>query len=696
MNESPTLTELTPVIMENEYGEMTEAKVPYTNQSNTGSNKEDLHTDTGTDADDDLVAQTVYCKLVILYRGLPKEMFVSRVLLNEASCEVTLENYRSNLFEEIKETDDFPYGLQCELKRRVHTRSGDTVAVKLAYDIHTLMSVIEGGDYGDMRDMIRAGRSQRTQSSSGAGNTTLMPCEYSAEIKSLMQNMTSLKAEVLNLKQKYVAIETARSTEIQTMKSTILILKSDISLLSSTVSRAVTEIRLAAERIESEKSLGVVNLKSEIRTMKQNMKAMQDTVDTIEGTYSPGRLSTSSRYTHGNRKSKHTQSKNGSSVNDHVQVLEGQKSRAFEQASTGTNLLSGTYSTETFADYSNHNTNDDQNEVIVVPISEPNVPFDAGTLENSSNQNTSWSNAEDNYTENSESEIPNQIALPGRVEGAGADTSGFSSDMLSNLNRHVVTDMVTPPSRTDVAHEAEQPLQAQTALYSEIAAANANMPLSQACSEPNTMSVTSPVYTRRPSFVAFHLPGALRASPTTVQTQSDYTAVLPNSTTYGETSQRIPVHVGKWPTPSVTADFRETAALETENIEDEEFSKFVKKKPRRYYLGGFKPGISRKLIEQYVRKRGPTVTWVRIWRSKRNANSLVIRLNVEDNQYAEFLEHSTFWPRGVICRPWINRNELNSDKSDDYYQQRTRYTYGRSDVDDYNPYSPLRDASNLD
>ena len=32
-------------------------------------------------------------------------------------------------------------------KRRVHTRNGDIVTVKLAYDIHTLMSVIEGGDY---------------------------------------------------------------------------------------------------------------------------------------------------------------------------------------------------------------------------------------------------------------------------------------------------------------------------------------------------------------------------------------------------------------------------------------------------------------------------------------------------------------------------------------------------------------------
>ena len=46
-------------------------------------------------------------------------------------CEVTLENYRSVLFEELKEMDDFPFGLQCE--RHVHTRNGDPVAVKLTF-----------------------------------------------------------------------------------------------------------------------------------------------------------------------------------------------------------------------------------------------------------------------------------------------------------------------------------------------------------------------------------------------------------------------------------------------------------------------------------------------------------------------------------------------------------------------------------
>ena len=96
--------------------------------------------------DGDYDENIVYKGLVALYRGLPKEMFVNRILLNEASSETKLGEMRSSLFEHLKDADDFPYGLQCMLKRRVCTRNGDSVAIKPAYDIHTLMSVIEGAE----------------------------------------------------------------------------------------------------------------------------------------------------------------------------------------------------------------------------------------------------------------------------------------------------------------------------------------------------------------------------------------------------------------------------------------------------------------------------------------------------------------------------------------------------------------------
>ena len=73
-------------------------------------------------------------------------MFINRILLNEASCQVKLGEMRSSLLEHIKETEHFPYGLQCVLKRRVCTRNSDSVVTKLKHDIHTLMAVLEGAN----------------------------------------------------------------------------------------------------------------------------------------------------------------------------------------------------------------------------------------------------------------------------------------------------------------------------------------------------------------------------------------------------------------------------------------------------------------------------------------------------------------------------------------------------------------------
>ena len=94
-------------------------------------------------------------------------MFVSKVLRDNTSCESKLDEMRSSLFDYNNEVDGFSYGIQCMLKRRKGMRNGDSVAIKLTNDIHTLMLVLEGAEFSDMRDMISSGsgRSQRSQSS---------------------------------------------------------------------------------------------------------------------------------------------------------------------------------------------------------------------------------------------------------------------------------------------------------------------------------------------------------------------------------------------------------------------------------------------------------------------------------------------------------------------------------------------------
>ena len=307
LDESVHLTELTPVILESSDGQQTEVKVachsvPVTLQHLSSVTNQISEEDSSTlqncnvkvesvqsDEDFDSITDSPeYRRLQSLYRGLPKEMFVNRILLNEASCDVKLGEMRSHLFEQMKEDDSFPYGLQCMLKRRVATRNGDTVAGKYAYDIHTLISVLEGGEYSDIRELLSSGKGQRSQSSSSVANTTMNgSSDNSVEIKSLTDSLNNLKAEFLNLKQKQIAIEHARSEQITQLKSTISSLKTDLTVLSSTVVRAVTDIRLCAERIESEKSNGVARLKSDLRVLKENVNCMQDVVDNLQYDVTP-------------------------------------------------------------------------------------------------------------------------------------------------------------------------------------------------------------------------------------------------------------------------------------------------------------------------------------------------------------------------------------------------------------------------
>jgi hypothetical protein len=51
------------------------------------------------------------------------------------------------LFEIIRQSDDYPYTREIELKKRVKTRHGQPIAAKVSQNTHMLLSVIEGDDY---------------------------------------------------------------------------------------------------------------------------------------------------------------------------------------------------------------------------------------------------------------------------------------------------------------------------------------------------------------------------------------------------------------------------------------------------------------------------------------------------------------------------------------------------------------------
>ncbi|MES9879939.1 MAG: hypothetical protein ABW185_03565 [Sedimenticola sp.] len=93
----------------------------------------------------------------------------------------------------------------------------------------------------------------------------------------------------------------------------------------------------------------------------------------------------------------------------------------------------------------------------------------------------------------------------------------------------------------------------------------------------------------------------------------------------------------------------------THENDDDEFSEYVRKPPIRYYIGGFKPTITENKLYNYVTKRGLSVTTVTIFPNKRNPDAVTIRLNVEPDSQCHRIEEPYFWPKGITCKPWMNR-----------------------------------------
>lgn len=87
-------------------------------------------------------------------------------------------------------------------------------------------------------------------------------------------------------------------------------------------------------------------------------------------------------------------------------------------------------------------------------------------------------------------------------------------------------------------------------------------------------------------------------------------------------------------------------------------NEYVRKRSRRYYVGGYDNTISQDYISRLVTRKGLKVTCVRIFPTRRQDNKVTIRLNVEADGNADLVLRRGFWPRGIVCHPWLSRTAL--------------------------------------
>lgn len=136
---------------------------------------------------------------------LPRDLFVNKLLLDYSKSETKLEHSRQMLFNILGGSEDFPFHVNSELKRRINTRNGDSADVKLAYDIHTVLTVVEG---------------ENSRKSSAVPTIAVRhndKCQCKEEITHLKSTVASLQADILLIKQRSSVSE---NTRIDDMKHT--------------------------------------------------------------------------------------------------------------------------------------------------------------------------------------------------------------------------------------------------------------------------------------------------------------------------------------------------------------------------------------------------------------------------------------------------------------------------------------------
>ena len=91
--------------------------------------------------------------LIELARSVPKSLYITQVLKDSSSDTDCLDNARNELFKYIRTSEGYPFDARASLKKRVHTRNGNSAEYKLANGLYCLSLVPDGAEWEDLREV---------------------------------------------------------------------------------------------------------------------------------------------------------------------------------------------------------------------------------------------------------------------------------------------------------------------------------------------------------------------------------------------------------------------------------------------------------------------------------------------------------------------------------------------------------------
>jgi len=434
-------------------------------------------------------------------------MFINRILQDYSHCVEKLEHTRSLLYDTLRSEDEYTYSQEANLKRRVTSWRG-SAAAKLACDIHTLLTMLNGEGCASIKDMVSNSKKPRRRKSvarpaatESSVNCSVENCKCKAEIDILKETVSSLQADMLTLKQE---IHLMRHTSVYDDSS----LKGDIS-----------------------------EMKQAVIDLNVNYSSVNDRVISLENFISHDDIVTITRAPFSVVNEEHQPS--GDSLEDPA------------------------------APFSVVN---EEHQPSGASLEDPTAPF--SVLH--------------------EDHQPSGASLEDPAAPAVYDPGATNESSPLNCETNVFVD--------DSRHISVEETDDETAEDNRVNRVN-SAPLSQ--SHATIPTRVTPRDNRR-----------TRDDMQNLQKQ--------RSVTFAD----IIANIGTPMEPRVNGvPIRdETPVPEIDDIEQDidDFSVYVRKRSKRFYVGGFKNTITERKLRAYVTSRGQTVTMVRIFPSKRNRNGVVI------------------------------------------------------------------------